>query len=166
VNHEEPVAPGAVLRPTARVLLIDDRDRTLLFRMVSEDFGDTFWFPPGGALEPGESHSEAAARELTEETGWQSPEVGPLIGFRRHLVTWSGVLYDSREQWFVARVASLTVDTAGFTEEERLEMLESRWWSLAELRETGDRLVPLMLPDLLEQVLRDGPPSEPLLLPM
>ena len=74
--------------------------------------------------------------------------------------------YDSREQWFLARVDSLEVDTAGFTEEERLEMLESRWWSVAELRATADRLVPTTLPDLLEQILRDGPPREPLHLPM
>lgn len=166
MSLDEPAAPGTVLRPTARVLLIDDRDRTLLFRMVSEDFGDTFWFPPGGALERGESHAEAAARELTEETGWADPVIGPTIGLRRHLVTWSGVHYDSREQWFLARVDSLEVDTAGFTEEERREMLESRWWSVAELRATSDRLAPTTLPDLLEQILRDGPPAEPWHLPM
>jgi len=159
VNPEEPPAPGAVIRPTARVLLIDGEERTLLFRMVSEDFGDTFWFPPGGALEVGETHAEAAARELTEETGWPHPKVGPLIGHRRHVITWGGVLYDCREQWFVARVPSLDVDTAGFTEEEKLEVLDSHWWSVDELRSTSDRLVPGTLPDLLAQVLAGGPPA-------
>ena len=166
MSRDEPAAPGTVLRPTARVLLVDDRDRTLLFLMVSEDFGDTFWFPPGGALEGDESHVQAAARELTEETGWAEPVIGPLIGYRRHLVTWTGVHYDSREQWFLSRVPSLTVDTAGFTEEERLEMLESRWWSVDELRATADRLVPTNVADLLEQILTDGPPAEPIELPM
>jgi 8-oxo-dGTP pyrophosphatase MutT (NUDIX family) len=153
-----------VLRPTARVLLIDGRDRALLFRMVSEDFGDTFWFPPGGAVEGAETHRQAAARELREETGWPEPDVGPLIGFRRHVITWGGVLFDCREQWFLARVDTLDVDTSGFTEEEKVDMLESKWWSVAELRATPDRLVPRDLADLLEGILESGAPAQPLTL--
>jgi 8-oxo-dGTP pyrophosphatase MutT (NUDIX family) len=165
VTADEPVAPGARLRPTTRVLLIDSDERTLLFRMVSEDFGDTFWFPPGGGLEPGESHAQAAVRELHEETGWRDPVLGPVIGLRRHIITWGGVLYDCREQWFVAHVDALAVDTSGFTEEEKLEVLDSHWWTVAELRATGDRVVPATLPDLLDQILREGPPAELLHLP-
>jgi 8-oxo-dGTP pyrophosphatase MutT (NUDIX family) len=151
-----------VLRPTARVLLVDGADRFMLFRMVSEDFGDTFWFPPGGALEAGESHQMAAVRELQEETGWKAPVLGPVIGYRRHVITWGGVLYDCRETWFLARVDSLEVDTAGFTEEEREEVLDHHWWTLDELRGTQDRLVPADLADLADRILREGPPAEPL----
>jgi len=161
----DPAAPGSVLRPAARVLLIDGADRTLLFRMVSEDFGDTFWFPPGGALDGDETHVQAAVRELREETGWADPLVGPWIGTRRHIITWGGVLFDCREEWFVARVDALEVDTAGFTEQEKLEVLEPRWWSVQELRATTDRLVPTILPDLLEQILDKGAPPRPLQLP-
>ncbi|MBK9739671.1 MAG: NUDIX domain-containing protein [Actinobacteria bacterium] len=158
----EPVAAGATLRPTARVLLVDAKQRALLFRMRSEDFGDTFWFPPGGGLEGGETHEEAALRELQEETGWADPVLGPLIGTRRHVITWGGVLYDCRERWYLARVGTLVVDTAGFTDDERHDMLESRWWSVDRMRSTTDRLVPADLPDLLEALLRDGPPATPL----
>ena len=59
---------------------------------------------PGGGVESGETHEEAAVRELVEETGWAEPVIGPVIGHRRHVVTWSGVTYDCREQWFLARV--------------------------------------------------------------
>lgn len=161
---DEPVASGALLRPTARVLLVDAEQRTLLFRMCSEDFGDTFWFPPGGGLEAGETHEMAAVRELQEETGWPEPVLGPLIGTRRHVITWGGVLYDCRERWYFARVDNLIVDTAGFTDDERHDMLEPRWWSVDRLRSTTDRLVPADLPDVLEAVLRDGPPATPMLL--
>ena len=40
-----------ILRPAARVLLIDHQDRVLLFR-VNVGAGDV-WITPGGALEPG-----------------------------------------------------------------------------------------------------------------
>lgn len=159
---EEPVAAGAVLRPTARVLLVDADERALLFRMRSEDFGGTFWFPPGGGLEPGETHEMAAVRELQEETGWSEPVLGPLIGTRRHVITWGGVLYDCREQWFFARVDHLVVDTAGFTDDERYDMLEARWWSVDRMRRTADRLVPADLPDVLEALLRHGAPATPM----
>lgn len=36
-----------VLRPSARVLLIDDNGRTLLFASMDEA-GRTFWYPAGG----------------------------------------------------------------------------------------------------------------------
>ena len=91
---DEPATPLAVERPTARVLLIDGRDRVLLFEMHTAD-GRVFWCPPGGGLEAGESHEQAALRELTEETGWRDPMIGPLIG---------GALIDGRAPaWILDR---------------------------------------------------------------
>jgi 8-oxo-dGTP pyrophosphatase MutT (NUDIX family) len=155
-----PAAEGARLRPTVRVLLIDDADRVLLFHMHSDD-GQVFWCPPGGGVESGETHEEAARRELTEETGWTAPDLGPEIGHRRHVVTWGGIVYDCRERWYLARVGRLTVDTSGFTDEERVTMTVHRWWRTSELAATAERLVPAGLADLVAGLLRDGPPSEP-----
>ena len=152
-----------VLRPTVRVLLIDSRQRVLMFEMHSDD-GQVFWCPPGGAIEPGETPEQAALRELTEETGWSDPLVGPVIGHRRHVVAWGGVTYDCREKWFVATVDRLEVDDAGWTDDERVDMHDTRWWSVHEMRSSPDRTVPADLPDLLERILVDGPPLEPLTL--
>lgn len=149
-----------VTRPTARVLLLDDQDRALLFLMHSSD-GQVFWCPPGGAVEPGESYAAAAVRELHEETGWQEPAIGPIIGTRRHLVAWGEVMYDVRERWFLARVDHLDVDTSGFTEEERADVADHRWWTRAELRATSDRLVPHDFARVVDAILVDGPPRDP-----
>ena len=159
---DEPTAPGAVLRPTARVLLIDADERVLLFRMETLD-GRVFWCPPGGGLDAGETFEQAAVRELREETGWREPALGAFLGTRRHVVTWhDGITYDCRERWFHARVDQLEVDDADWTDDERLDMGEHRWWTLADLGATREELVPRDLAGLVATVLRVGPPDAPL----
>jgi 8-oxo-dGTP pyrophosphatase MutT (NUDIX family) len=71
-------------RDCARVLLVDADDRILLLRSLQApgrpDLGAR-WLTPGGALDAGEASSQAAARELLEETGLVvSPEdLGPVV---------------------------------------------------------------------------------------
>jgi ADP-ribose pyrophosphatase YjhB (NUDIX family) len=153
-------AAAGVLRPTARVLLIDGSDRVLLFLMNSDD-GQVFWCPPGGGLDPGETYEQAARRELVEETGWSDPVLGPHIGNRRHVVAWSGVTYDCRERWYLARVDALDVDRRGWTAEEVADMTDARWWTQDELARTRERLVPADLAGIVAALLHDGPPVGP-----
>ena len=54
-----------VPRPAARVLLLDAKDRCLLFSWKPPNV----WITPGGGLEPGDTYEQAALRELLEETG-------------------------------------------------------------------------------------------------
>jgi 8-oxo-dGTP diphosphatase len=46
-------------------VVLDHEDRVLL----AYDEDDSQWLAPGGAIEPGETLSEAACREVYEETG-------------------------------------------------------------------------------------------------
>ena len=155
---------GAILRPTVRVLLVDDLERVLLFRGDGED-GLPFWFPPGGGVEDDETHEAAGVRELAEETGLQVEHPGALIGHRRHVITmtiWDGRLYDVRERWYLHRCAAFDIDTSGFTELERQTMTVHRWFTRDDLRGTSERLVPRDLAELVDGLLIDGVPSAPL----
>lgn len=148
-------------RPTVRVLLLDRSDRALLFRSVSEKTGQTLWFPPGGGVEPGESVTEAAARELWEETGLRDVPLGPEIWRRERVLPWKGVPHRFRERHFLARTSRTDIDTSGFSAEERASIREHRWWTVEELRSTNALLVPRDLPDRLAHLLRHGPPASP-----
>ncbi|GAB4197312.1 MAG: hypothetical protein OHK0022_15580 [Roseiflexaceae bacterium] len=161
VDLNAPPAPGTLLRPGVRVLVIDSANRVLLFRSQDEA-GRPFWFPPGGGSEPGETAEETAQRELWEETGLRDVVLAAEIGRRRGIASWGGATYDCRERWFLAHVPAFAITTARFTELEQALIAEHRWWSTSELEATTDRLVPGSLARLVRSLLHNGPPAQPL----
>lgn len=155
------------IRPTVRVLMLDELDRVLLFRGQDPSKPDIrFWFPTGGGIEGNETPEEAARREVMEETGLKDFALGPHIWNRRHVFTFYGHELDVREVWFFARVSNFEIDTSGFTEIEREVLQEHHWWSLNELESTKDVLTPRDLPSLLRELLANGLPSSPLTVPV
>lgn len=59
------------------------------------------WFPPGGAVEPGETPADAAVRETVEETGLRVA-VGAEFFSEDYPFTWAGVEYACTTYWFRA----------------------------------------------------------------
>ena len=142
-------------RTAARVILLDDRDRILLFRGIDSTRADatSWWFTPGGGLEPGETMREAALREVFEETGTMLDSVaGPVYEQQIDLV-FEGVPLHQREQFFVAHIGQLDVSQVGWTELEKRTMLESRWWTLEMLEATTETVYPAVLAQLFRSQL-------------
>lgn len=145
------------LRQAGRVLLVDADRRVLLFRGGDPSLpaAGTWWFTPGGGLDPDESFAQAAARELAEETGLgvRAEALGPVVHTRTAEFRWNGGHYLQSEEYFLVRVDSHQVETSGLSPLEQSSFVEHRWWSLAELAQTEDVVHP---GDLVEVLTRAG----------
>lgn len=156
------------LRDVARALVFDPDGRLLLIAYEAVKPIDprrpearTFWFMPGGGLEPGETHVEACRRELSEEIGVPNAEIGPQVG------TCDGPFHlfptprDARERYFVVRLPDDRIDTGRLAETEANPVLGTRWWTLDELEASDARIEPAGLARLARRVASGDLPDPP-----
>ena len=109
----------------------------------------------GGGLEVGETFEQAARREVWEETGIREFELGEWVWVRDAEVHWKDEVFRADTRYYVGRTSGTAVTLAHLAEQERRVHRAHKWWSLDELRATGETLLPLGLPDLLADIL-DG----------
>ncbi|WP_326693912.1 NUDIX hydrolase [Streptomyces sp. NBC_01387] len=162
----EPAAesPGA-LRRVARVILLDPEDRILLMHgFEPADPASTWWFTPGGGVEEGESHEEAALREVREETGIAGIELGPVLWTRVCSFPFDGRRWNQDEQYFLGRTMQTDTAMDGLTPLEQRSVAGLRWWTSAELSTTRETVYPTKLAGLLRTLLDEGPPVAPVVL--
>lgn len=158
-------------RDIARALVFDPQDRLLLIayeasRPVDPDASDsrTFWFMPGGGLEPGEDHVSACRRELEEEIGVADAPIGPQVGRCEGPFHLFRTPRHARERYFVVRLPDARVDTSRLAETENNVVLGTRWWSLDALDAAAERIEPAGLATLARRVASGNLPADPVIL--
>ncbi|MBB4087064.1 NUDIX hydrolase [Sphingomonas carotinifaciens] len=149
-------AASLATRPAARILLVDGCNRVLLFRFTPPD-RPPFWVTPGGAVDPGESYEQAAARELAEEVGL-AIDCGPQVARREvEFLTLQGVQVLADERYFRIDIDTCVVDPAGHTDLERQVMREWRWFERAEIDRWAEPIYPADLVAMLDATDSSGP---------
>jgi 8-oxo-dGTP pyrophosphatase MutT (NUDIX family) len=161
VDDDPSVEGGALIREAAKLVVLDPADRVLLFRYPhGNESGRPFWTVPGGGVTPGETHEEAALRELREETGIHA-EIGPLIWIRTDVFPSGETTCRQKERHYLVQVPeAASIEAPGPDPSE--PFTEARWWSVDELESAAEDVFPRRLASLLRILITDGPSSVPL----
>lgn len=146
-------AGEGTFRATSRVLLIDPDGAVLMFLQYGKDHeASPRWITPGGGVDAGESHDEAAIREVFEETGLALDSVpAPFLE--------EDFAPDQRWHpyqrghwaWYDIRVERFNPVRDGWTAEERADVVEWRWMSADELAAELHDVEPETLPTMLRE---------------
>lgn len=156
-THE---STGPVHRVAVRLLPVSPDGRVLLLQGQDPARpGDLHWVSVGGAVDPGETHEQAAVRELREETGIVGDVadlVGP-IGEGVHPFSWAGTDYVSHSTFYaIALPGDVAVRFDGLEEAEVGNILQSAWWTPDDLRADGTAAsddLPAMMTTAIDAVL-------------
>ncbi len=140
---------GHPLRHTARIILLDPAGRILLINYKAQKDVDaarpglrSFWFTPGGGIEPGETAEEAALRELEEEVGLSGLPLVAEVARREALNDMFERAAVCRERYFLIRAPSDRFDTSRLAETDQDEVFDVRWWPPDAFDAAGHVLIP------------------------
>ena len=141
-------------RPTARVILRNQLGQVfMLHTHFDPEVGlPPRWITPGGGIDEGETAREAAVRELFEETGIHitDEQLGAQVWHTNGRWDWSdGNFHTYEDTFFVVEVSDFDLDDSHWTQDEFRDILETRWWNIADLLATSDSVAPHGLAEFL-----------------
>lgn len=150
--------PEVLRRRAARVVVVDPDGHALMIEGFDPHHpDDSYWYTVGGGVEPGESDREAAVREVWEETG-RTIDIDDLVGpvhrdedafsFEGRTIVQQQVFYG----WVTER---FDADPAGFAELEVRSTIQMAWIDPAVLRARGEAVYPVVLEQLVKDVLAE-----------
>jgi 8-oxo-dGTP pyrophosphatase MutT (NUDIX family) len=136
------------------VILFDQAGRVLLVAVTDPVDARRIWMTPGGGRDDGETDTDCARRELREETGVTVSELEGPVFEHEHVFRWAGHTYRQRERFYVATMEGSTQGEASPDQIERDAEMEARWWTVDELRATGELVEPPGLHEIVEAQAR------------
>ncbi len=151
------MGPTPGLRRTSRILVVAPDGAALLFFTAAPDSSRfARWITPGGGVDPGETHAQAAVRELFEETGLEVDNVGASVHSFDFDVRWDEADHDrGHAEYYVLRVAErFEPSNANWTPDEHVDVTAHRWATAEELESGTEPFEPAHLPDLIRLAAR------------
>ena len=147
-------------RETARVILCKPNGEIFLLKTYFDpEVGlPPRWITPGGGIDEGESVLEAAVRELAEETGMKLAQeaLGEQIWKTSGRWDWADGKnhHTFEDHFYLLQIDDFELDSSGWTQDEHRDVVEHRWWSLDELKASGESVSPPGLVDFLTSHLQ------------
>jgi len=132
-----------------------DPNGACLFFMtaVPDSSGYSRWITPGGGVDPGETHAEAALRELHEETGRRFPDAGDPVWTYSFEVTFDQADHNrGYAEYFLVRSERFEPASTFWTAEEHIDVTQWSWFTAEELEAQGEPYEPGPLPEVMRKL--------------
>jgi 8-oxo-dGTP pyrophosphatase MutT (NUDIX family) len=155
-------------RQSVRVLLVSPLKRVLLFKYKNrgvDGIERPCWSTVGGGRDDGETIEQTASREILEETGISDFQLGPVVWYGEDRARAGDGRIVFKEHFIVAFAPTEVLDTAGWTDWERDQIIDIQWWTPDELRLSAENVFPRNLGALLDPILAGVFPPKPITLP-
>jgi putative (di)nucleoside polyphosphate hydrolase len=136
-------------RPAVGIMLLNPAGLAFVGRRIDMPAGLAAWQMPQGGIDPGETPSQAAFRELKEEVGTDKAEIlAETEGWLHYDLPsdiasrmWSGRWRGQRQKWFLMRFTGEDADINPATEHPEFDA-----WEWVEPQRLPDLIVPFKRP--------------------
>lgn len=158
-------------RTSVRIILLNHSNEILLLKAddpttttLSGHYNGPFWFCLGGKIEEGESAEQAALREIQEESGLErnAIKLGAIVWWGEFDLILSGILTRQKQVFMLAHTNDCNVSLNNLTNEEKNVIVDIKWFSLNDVKNSKEIIYPLDLAQYLEPILRGKIPKQPL----
>ncbi|NRA88112.1 MAG: NUDIX domain-containing protein [Rhizobiales bacterium] len=165
------------VRKAVRLILLNENNEILLSKYEGVNIYkpgqkplDAFWETVGGGMDEGETHEQTAMRECYEEAGLTQDdiEIGQMVWQGHSEIVYKNEHIKSHHTFMIARtkrkIDAKSIVSTGLTEDEAGYLKGFKWWSMEELQETQEHIIPPILKSELPKILNGNLPNPPLTL--